>query len=135
MGWNGKGWLTDMRFAARSLQRTPGFSIVTIGTLGLAIGVNAAMFGVVDAVLLKPLPYANVDRLVHVAATAPGSGLADEFGVSSEFYVHYKERSKLLEDVAIYNSFTNTVRLGDRVERVRISSPTKSASPASRKRP
>jgi putative ABC transport system permease protein len=126
MGWNGKGWLTDMRFAARTLQRTPGFSIVAIGTLGLAIGVNAAMFGVVDAVLLKPLPYANVDRLVHVAATAPGSGLADEFGVSNEFYVHYKERSKLLEDVAVYNSFTNTVRLGDRVERVRISSPTNS---------
>jgi predicted permease len=126
MGWNGKGWLTDMRFAARTLQRTPGFSIVAIGTLGLAIGVNAAMFGVVDAVLLKPLPYGNVDRLVHVAATAPGSGLADEFGVSNEFYVHYKERSKLLEDVAIYNSFTNTVRLGDRVERVRMSSPTNS---------
>ena len=126
MGWTGKDWLTDLRFAARSLRRTPGFSAVTIGTLGLAIGANAAMFGVVDAVLLEPLPYGNVDRLVHIAATAPGSGLADEFGVAAEFYVQYKEQSRLIEDVAVYNSFTNTVRLGDRVERLRLSWPTNS---------
>jgi predicted permease len=126
MRWTGKDWLTDLRYAARSLRRSPGFSAVTVGTLGLAIGANAAMFGVVDAVLLKPLPYGDVDRLVHIAATAPGSGLADEFGVAAEFYVQYKEQSKLLESVATYNSFTNTVRLGDRVERLRMSWPTNS---------
>ena len=124
MRWTGTDWLSDLRVAARTLGRAPGFSAVTIGTLGLAIGANAAMFGVVDAVLLRPLPYANVDRLVHIAATAPGSGLSDEFGVAAEFYVQYKEQSKLIEDVAIYNSFTNTVRLGDRVERLRMSWPT-----------
>jgi len=119
-------WARDLRQAARSLKRTPGFAIVAVGTLGLAIGVNAGMFSVVDTVLLKPLPFANVDRLVNISATAPGSGFPDEFGVAAEFFVQYKEQSKLLEDVSVYNSFTSTLRVGDRVERVRMSAPTNS---------
>ena len=126
MRFAGKDWLIDLRYAVRSLRRSPGFAVVTVGTLGLAIGANAAMFGVVENVLLKPLPYANVDRLVVISATAPGSGLADRFGVAAEFYVHYKERSKLIESIAISNSFTNTVRYGDRVERLELSWPTSS---------
>jgi putative ABC transport system permease protein len=124
MSWTGREWIGDLRYAMRSLRRSPGFTVVTVGTLGLAIGATAAMFDVVDTVLLKPLPYANVDRLVHIAASAPGSGFPDEFGVSSEFYVQYREQSKLLEDVSTYNSFTNTLRVGDRVERIRMSWPT-----------
>jgi putative ABC transport system permease protein len=120
------GWMADLRHAMRALRRSPSFTIVTVGTLGLAIGANAAMFGVVDAVLLDPLPYAQVDRLVHIAASAPGSGMPDEFGVAGEFFVQYREQSKLIEDVSTYNSFTNTLRAGDRVERVRMSYPTPS---------
>jgi predicted permease len=119
-------WARDLRHAARSLRRTPGFAVVTIGTLGLAIGVNAGMFSVVDTVLLKPLPFAHVDRLVNISAAAPGSGMPDDFGVAAEFFVQYKEQSKLIEDVSTYNSFTSTLRVGDRVERVRMSSPTNS---------
>jgi predicted permease len=119
-------WARDLRHAVRSLRRTPGFAVITIGTLGLAIGVNAGMFSVIDTVLLEPLPFANVDRLVHIAATAPGSGFPDEFGVAAEFFVQYKEQSKLIEDVSTYNSFTSTLRVGDRVERVRMSAPTNS---------
>jgi putative ABC transport system permease protein len=119
-----RGWARDIRHAMRSLQRAPGFAAVVIVTLGLAIGVNAGMFTVVRAVLLDPLPYRAPDRLMHIAATSPGSGLPDEFGVSNEFFVHYAERSELIEDVAIYNSFTNTLRVGDRVERIRMSWPT-----------
>ena len=126
MQWAGKDWMLDLRHAVRTLRRTPGFTGVAVGTLGLAIGANAAMFGVVNAVLLHPLPYRNVDRLVHIGASAPGSDMPEEFAVASEFYVHYKERSKLIEDVAVYNSFTNTLRVGDRVERVRMSWPTSS---------
>ena len=84
------------------------------------------MFSVVDAVLLNPLPYAHADRLVHIAASAPGSGFPEEFGVAAEFFVQYREQSKLLEDVSTYNSFTNTLRVGDRVERVRMAWPTNS---------
>jgi hypothetical protein len=52
--------------------------------------------------------------------------MPEEFGVSSEFLVQYREQSKLLEDISTYNSFTNTLRVGDRVERVRMSWPTNS---------
>ncbi|NKB88462.1 MAG: FtsX-like permease family protein [Acidobacteria bacterium] len=114
-------WLTDLRHAIYTLRRSPGFTVVTIATLALAIGVNVAIFSVVDAVLLRPLPYANPDRLVYIAASAPGSDFPDEFGVSNEFLVHYAERSQLLENVSNFNSFTNTLKLDDRIERVRMS--------------
>lgn len=70
--------------------------------LGLAIGAMAALFCVVNTVLLKPLPFANTDRLVYVAATAPGSEMPPEFQLAPEFYLQNREHSKLLEDVAIY---------------------------------
>ncbi|HET9271368.1 MAG TPA: ABC transporter permease, partial [Vicinamibacterales bacterium] len=85
------------------------------------------MFSVVKTVLLDPLPYAHADRLVYIAATAPGSDLPPEFGVSAEFLVHYKEQSRLLEDISLVNSFTSTFRIDDRVERIRMSSPTAAA--------
>jgi predicted permease len=117
-------WTRDLRHAARALLRVPGFTAMAVGTLGLAIGVNAGIFSVVNKVLLDPLPYANADRLVYIAATAPGSDLNGEFGVSDEFFVQYSEQSKLLEDVSTFNSFTSTMRAGDRVERIRMSAPT-----------
>ena len=107
MQWSAQGWISDLRYAVRTLRRSAGFTAVTVGTLGLAIGATTAMFTVVDAVLLNPLPFANVDRLVTIGATAPGSGMPDEFGVAAEFFIQYKE-SKLLEDVSTYNSFTST---------------------------
>ena len=87
-------WGRDFRHAARSLRRTPGFAAVTIVTLGLAIGANAAIFSVVDAVLIRPLPYAHADRLVLLAATAPDTEMAPEFGLFDEGYVQYRERSR-----------------------------------------
>jgi predicted permease len=117
-------WVRDLRLAARSLRRSPGFAAVVVGTLGLAIGANAGIFSVVDAVLLNPLPFTDPDRLVFIAASAPGSDFPEEFGVSSEFYLQYGEQSKLLEAVATYNAFTATLRAGDRAERVWMSWPT-----------
>ncbi len=122
MRWS--DWVRDCRHAVRALLRTPGFTLTAVATLALAIGVNAGMFSVINAVLIEPLPYAHADRLVNIVASAPGSDLPPEFGVSSEFYLQYKERSRLLEEVSTYNSFTSTLRVGDRVERIRMSAPT-----------
>lgn len=117
-------WRLDLVYALRALKRSPGFAGVTVFTLALAMGVTAAIFAVVNAVLIRPLPFTEPDRLVFIAATAPGSDLPPEFGVSSEAFLHYRDRSRTVDDVALVFSFTSTLRVNDRVERVRMSSPT-----------
>ncbi|MEM8933274.1 MAG: ABC transporter permease, partial [Acidobacteriota bacterium] len=116
--------MPDLLQAFRSLRRTPGFTVLAVLTLGLAIGVTAGLFSVIDAVLLNPLPFADSDRLITITASAPGSDMPDEFGVAAEFYVQYAEESTLLESVSTYNSFTNTLRVDDQIERIRMSAPT-----------
>src|SRR3712207_9460741 len=81
-------------------------------------------FGVVSRVLLKPLPFPNPERLVVVEGTAPGSDLPELFGVGMEFYVHYKERSKLLDGIFMFSSGTSTFRTENRVERIRMAWPS-----------
>lgn len=112
----------EVRPLLRSLGNSLGFALTAVVMLALAVGVLASLYTVVHQLLLTPLPYAAPERLVYVAGTAPGSELTGEFGLSREFTVHYRERSTLLEDVASYNSFTNTVRVGERAERLWISS-------------
>jgi predicted permease len=119
------GWSAELRHALRTLGRTPAFTATVVSTLGLAIGAIAAVYTVLDRVLLSPLPYRNPDRLVSIAGEAPGSDVQGEF-VAGEFQLQYKEASRLLEDVAIFNTFTSTLRTGDRVERIRMAIATNS---------
>ena len=114
----------DLRHAWRALRRTPGFLVVSVATLALAIGAVTGMFGVVNAVILRPLSYAAADRLVAVAGTAPGSDLPERFSPWMEFYVHYKDRSQLLDGIFAYIDGTSTFRAGDRVERIPMAWPT-----------
>ncbi|HEY7612572.1 MAG TPA: ABC transporter permease [Gemmatimonadales bacterium] len=129
MRWLGDGWIQDLRQAVRALRRSPGFTLVAVGTLGLALGVNAGIFSIVDAVLLRPLPFPEPNRLVHIGGTAPGSDLPSEFYLSPEFFLQYQEQSKLLEGLAPHVNFTNTLRVGDRAERVRMALSTASLFP------
>src|SRR5688500_5444752 len=117
-------WISDFRHAWRALARTPGFFVTSVATLALAIGAVVGMFTVVNTVLLRPLPFQNSDRLVVVSGTAPGSDLPERFGLGQEFYLHYKERSQLLDGIFLFGSGTSTLRTDDRVERIPMAFPT-----------
>src|SRR5688500_8842393 len=114
----------DLRHAWRALLRTPGFLVTSVVTLGLAIGAVTGMFGVVNTVVLKSLPFPDASRLMVVEGTAPGSDLPERFGVGPEFYVHYKERAKLIDGIFVYAGGRSTFRTANRVERVGMAWPS-----------
>ncbi len=113
---------SDLRYAVRNLARAPGFTLAAALTLAVGIGANAAIFSVVDTVLLDPLAFPDPDRLVSIRASAPGSDLPEEFGPGSEFFVQYRENATKLEDLGLFEQGQTTVRAGQEVERLFISS-------------
>jgi predicted permease len=82
----------DLRFAARTLWKSPGFTLLAILTLGLGIGANTAIFSVIYGVLLRPLPYADSDRLVLIRQSAAPLGRAD-VGVSIKEFFTYRDQA------------------------------------------
>ena len=91
----------DIRYAARSLVRKPGFTAVVVGTLALCIGANTAIFSVVNSVLLHGLPYANVDRLVSIWSNDTKSQ-RERNNVSIGDYRDLRARAKTVTGIAAY---------------------------------
>jgi putative ABC transport system permease protein len=114
----------DLRHAWRALRRNPGFLVTSVGTLAVAIGAVTGMFSVVNTVLLRPFPFPEPERLVFLAGTAPGSDMPEQFGLGQEFYLHYRERSKLLDGIFVLSGGSSTFRAGERVERIRMGWPS-----------
>jgi predicted permease len=119
-------WIRDFKHAARGLVRAPGFTLVVVVTLALAVGANATIFSVVDAVLLEPLPYPSADRLVHIGGTAPGTDQPPELGVADELYFEYRESASAIEDAGLYGTGSSTTRAEGQVDQLFLTRATPS---------
>src|SRR6185369_6719353 len=108
----------DLKHAFRLLRQSAGFTITAISALALGIGANTAIFSVVNAVLLKPLPFPEPDRIVLLMNSSPqGSGTA----ASVPKYNIWRAQSQVLEDVAAYDQGGPGMNVsgGDRPEQVK----------------
>src|SRR5687768_2781097 len=110
--------LTDLRYAIRSLLRTPGFAIAVVLTLGLGIGANTAIFSVVRGVLLRPLPHRDGDRLVYLRQSIDGPG-GENILFSVPEILDFRTGAKSLGGIAEYSQMAYTLE-GEGDEAVRI---------------
>ena len=119
--------INDIKYAFRQLRKSPGFAVVAIVSLALGIGANTAVFSVVDAVLLRALPYDEPHQLVHLSITREGrSGsvsypIFNDWQEQSDSYVHlaafkYREMDfisdsgpECLEGASVSQDFFNTL--------------------------
>src|SRR5437899_12251052 len=102
-------FLTDFRYAFRSLARTRGFAIAVILTLGLGIGANTAIFSVVRGVLLKPLPHRDGDRLIYLRQSTDGpAGANISFSVPE--VTDIRAGAPALGDIAEYSAWSVTLQ-------------------------
>ncbi|HWT45143.1 MAG TPA: ABC transporter permease, partial [Vicinamibacterales bacterium] len=106
-----------VRLVTRRLSRAPLFTSVAIVTLAVGIGANAAIFSVVNGVLLKPLPFDEPDRLVGVWQTAPGLNLG-LLNQSPATYLTYRDENHVFEDIALWDNRTVSVTGVGEPERV-----------------
>lgn len=111
--------LRDIQFALRLAARNRMITAVVALTLGLGIGANAAIFSVIDAVLLRPLPYKDADRLVMVWATYPQLQLSlDRVPVSAGDFVEWRDNSSAFEGFSAIDSANLTLTGGAEPERI-----------------
>ena len=116
--------LQDLRYSVRSLAKTPGFFAAAVLSLAIGIGANTAVFSIVDALLLRPLPYKDAERLVILWNRSPGLNITEDW-FSTAQYFDIKTSHRGLEQVAIaIGGNYNLTGYGDpeRVGTIRVSS-------------
>ena len=110
---------TDLRHALRWLGKSPAFTLVAVASLAAGIGFNTALFAVADAVLFRPLPVVQPDRLVDVFTSGTGGASAEPFSTSSyPDYLDLRARNDVFEDVVGYSPMFGPLNLGDRSQLV-----------------
>jgi hypothetical protein len=92
--------IRDVRYAASSLLRTPGFTIVAVAVLALGIGATSAIFSLVTAVWRKPLPFANAERIVSLWIDNPADGGPARGEITPAYYADWREHAQSFEEMA-----------------------------------
>ena len=110
-------FLQDVRYAARMLRRTPGFTLICVATMALAIGANTAIFTIVNGVLLKALPYDNPERLVVIGHHTDGGDDLDST-TPGNFY-DFQARATAFESMAAFTSTERIFTWNGNAERIR----------------
>lgn len=91
----------DLKYGCRMLWKNPGYTLIAVLTLALGIGANTAVFSVVNALLLRPLPYPNSERITYIWASDPNGG--NRFSVSPHNYTDLRARSQSFESYAAFH--------------------------------
>jgi putative ABC transport system permease protein len=110
--------IKDLRFAARSFLKRPGFLVIAVATLALGIGATTAMFTVVNSVLLRPLQFPEPERIVLFYGINPRQGIAQS-NMSMPDIVDWQQQSRSFEQIAGFSSGGMFLTTGDETERVR----------------
>ena len=106
-----------MKYSLRRLLKSPAFSLTALVTIGAAIGANALIFSVVNGVILKPLPFADPDRLVGVWHVAPGLGMPGPINQGPTTYFTYRD-NKVFDDIGMWDNTAVTITGRGEPERV-----------------
>jgi putative ABC transport system permease protein len=107
--------IQDIRYAARTMMKTPGFTIVAVLALALGIGANTAIFSVVNAVLLRPLPYKDPDKLVHVHRMQPP---IERGPISRPDFFEWRDKQEVFAGIGCYDFQTLNLTGSDQAERI-----------------
>jgi predicted permease len=102
-------------YALRWLRKSPAFTLVAVASLAIGIGINTALFAIVDAFLFRPLPVAEPSRLVDVFTSGSGGAAADRYSTTSYAdYLDFRAQNVVFDDVVGYSPMFATLNLGDR---------------------
>ncbi|HET7923514.1 MAG TPA: ABC transporter permease, partial [Rhodanobacteraceae bacterium] len=108
----------DLRYAARSFRKQPGFAATAVLILALGIGATTAIFSVVYSVLIQPLPYPYSAELVRIRHAAPGINVED-IQASSNMYLTYRQEGRTFADIGLWQPLDATLTIGNEPQRVR----------------